>query len=169
MPALVLVVYSFWPTSKRDLDKLSFWNWVSELDRRIKSWKKIKPEVDISTVQIWKLYQFSSYTLAYSVSGLLNVRSFSRFYWPFDSDSSAFVVQLIVSFKDSKHPTTVVGCFESLKLTSVTKRWGGGWGQSPFPLHSPPTSAHFYQCITVFSNCRIIYGETSPWPLFCSV
>ena len=30
-------------------------------------------------------------------------------------------------------------------------------------------SAHFYQCtcITVFSNCRIILGKTSPWPLFC--
>ena len=58
----------------------------------------------MSTVQICILYQFSSYTLAYRVSGLLSVRSFSRFYWPFDSDSNAFVVQLVVSFKDSKHP-----------------------------------------------------------------
>ena len=60
----------------------------------------------MSTVQICILYQYSSYTLAYRVSGLLNVRSFSRFYWPFDSDSNAFVAQLVVSFKDLKHPTT---------------------------------------------------------------
>ena len=66
--------------------------------------KKFKPEVDMSTVQICILYQFYSYTLAYRVSGLLNARSFSRFYWPFHSDSNAFVVQLVVSFKDSKHP-----------------------------------------------------------------
>ena len=55
-------------------------------------------------VQICILYQFSSYTLAYRVSGLRNVRSFSRFYWLFDSDSNAFVVQLVVSFKE--HPIT---------------------------------------------------------------